>query len=44
MFRACGTSIAMGNGSQDVKTAATYVTDSIGDDGVLNAFVRLGLI
>ena len=44
MFRACGTSIAMGNGSQDVKTAATYVTDGIGDDGVLNAFVRLGLI
>ena len=44
MFEACGTSVAMGNGSDEAKAAATYVTDDIEDGGLLNACVRLGIV
>ena len=44
MFAAVGTSIAMGNAAAAVKELTTYVTDSVDDDGIYNACVRLGLI
>ncbi|MDM8302566.1 HAD hydrolase family protein [Collinsella tanakaei] len=34
----------MGNAGDEVKAAATYVTDSVGDDGILRACERLGLV
>lgn len=44
MFEACATSVAMGSGGDECKAAATFVTDAVDDDGMWNAFVRLGLI
>ena len=44
MFAACGTSVAMGNAPDEVKAAATLVTDHVDADGLANAFRRLGLI
>lgn len=44
MFGAVGTSVAMGNGNEGARLAATYVTDHIDEDGIWNACVRLGLI
>lgn len=44
MFGAVGTSIAMGNASAAVKELTTYATDSVDDDGIYRACVRLGLI
>jgi hypothetical protein len=36
--------VAMGNGTQNVKAAADYVTDSVDEDGIWNALVHFGLI
>lgn len=44
MFGAVGTSVAMGNGGEQARAAATYVTDHVDADGLWNACVRLGLI
>lgn len=44
MFAVCATSVAMGNGSDEVKAAADLVTDAVTEDGLANAFRRLGLI
>lgn len=44
LFAACGTSVAMGNAPDEVKAAATLVTDHVDADGLANAFRRLGLI
>ena len=44
MFRAAGTSVAMGNGSDVAKAAADIVTTSLHEDGIYNALVKLGLI
>ncbi|GAA1923824.1 Cof-type HAD-IIB family hydrolase [Microbacterium aoyamense] len=44
MFEVCGTSVAMGNAEPELKALADFVTTSVADDGVWNAFVRLGLI
>ena len=44
MFRACGYSVCMGNGSPEAKAAADFVTDSVENDGLLKAFQRLGLV
>ena len=44
MFAVCATSVAMGNGSDEVRAAADLVTDAVADDGLANAFRRLGLI
>ncbi len=44
MFAACGTSVAMGNAPDEVKAAASLVTDHVDDDGLATAFRRLGLI
>ncbi len=43
-FKAAGLSVAMGNAFEDLKKAADYVTTPIGEDGVWNACVTLGLI
>ena len=44
MLSYCGTSIAMGNGSESVKAIADYVTKDILDDGIYHAFKHFGLI
>ena len=44
MMEYAGMSVAMGNARDEVKKRAGMVTDAIGDDGLYNAFVRLGLI
>lgn len=43
MFQACAVGVAMGNASADLLAIATQVTDDVEDDGLANAFVRLGL-
>ena len=40
MFRPSGLSIAMGQASDEVKQAATYVTDSYNDEGFAKAVER----
>lgn len=44
MFEVCKINIAMGNGKDEIKSAATFVTDSVDEDGILHAFQRLNLI
>jgi len=44
MFEACGYSIAMGNAGDECKAAADYVTNDVNDNGLYNAFEKLGLI
>lgn len=34
----------MGNGGEEIKAMADYVTDSVDEDGLYKAFVNLGLI
>jgi len=44
MIEYCGVGVAMGNGKQQVKDVADYVTDSIDDDGLYKAFKHYGLL
>lgn len=44
MFEACGNSVAMGNGMDDVKKAATFVTDDVECDGMEKALYHFSLI
>ncbi len=44
MFRAAGTSIAMGNGSEEAKEAADYVTSPLMEDGIFQACRHFELI
>ena len=44
MFNEVGIGIAMGNGREEVKKAATYVTDPIHEDGLAKALEYYGLI
>ena len=44
MIRYAGTGIAMGNGSENIKAAADYVTAPLKEDGVWKAFEHLGLL
>ena len=44
MFEICGTGICMGNGGEETKKAADYVTSDVNDDGLYNAFKHLKLI
>ncbi|MCR5101324.1 MAG: Cof-type HAD-IIB family hydrolase [Butyrivibrio sp.] len=44
MLKVSGTSIVMGNGSDDVKSIADYVTTDLYDDGIWNACKYFGLI
>jgi hydroxymethylpyrimidine pyrophosphatase-like HAD family hydrolase len=43
MFRKSGISIAMGNAPDDVKSQATYVTDSYNDERFAKAMKRFVL-
>jgi Cof subfamily protein (haloacid dehalogenase superfamily) len=43
MFKKSGVSIAMGNAPDDVKSQATYVTDSYNDEGFAKAMTRFVL-
>ena len=44
MFRTAGISIAMGNGSEEAKAAADYVTSDLFEDGIYRALQHFGLI
>ena len=44
MFEMAGTTICMGNGMDILKERASYVTDSVVDDGIYNALKHYGLI
>lgn len=44
MLRTAGTSVAMGNGSDEAKAAADYVTDTLMEDGIWKACEHLGLL
>ena len=44
MLRAADVSVAMGNGNDAAKAAATWVTSDIHDDGLLHAFEHFGLL
>lgn len=44
MFEVCGSSVAMGNATEQVKKAATYVTDDVDRDGMEKALRHFGFI
>ncbi len=44
MFNFCAVSVCVGDGSEDAKAAATFVTSAVMDDGIYNAFKKLNLI
>jgi len=44
MMRTAGVSIAMGNGTDEIKRMCDMVTDSLYDDGIYNACKKIGLI
>lgn len=44
MLQACGTAVAMGNASADVKAMADFVTRDVDADGLRLAFDHLGLL
>lgn len=44
MLKSAGIGIAMGSASEEVRSAADYVTDTVDDNGVANALRHFGLI
>ena len=44
MFEYCAEGVAMGNGGEEIKAMADFVTDAVAEDGLFHAFQRLGLI
>ncbi len=44
MLRWAGIGVALGNGVEEAKAAADYVTTPVGEDGVKNALVHLGVL
>ena len=44
MFKHASISIAMGQGNQQLKEMATFITTSIDNDGILNACLHFHLI
>ena len=44
MLRFAGIGVAMGNAAEDVKAAADYVTDSVDEDGIVQALAHFGLL
>ena len=44
MIKYAGTGVAMGNASEEVKIVADYITTSVDDDGVGNAFRYFGIL
>lgn len=44
MIKYVGIGVAMGNGKDELKRAADYVTSSVDEDGIENALIHFGLI
>ena len=44
MLEYCAYGVAMGSGGGEIKAMADLVTDGVDEDGLYNAFVKLGLI
>lgn len=44
MFECCAYNVAMGNGGEEIKEAADYITTDVNEDGLYNAFKYLKLI
>lgn len=44
MFEYCAIGVAVGSGGDEIKAVADFVTDAVEDDGIYNAFKKLGLI
>ena len=44
IIQACGTGIVMGNGADELKAMADYVTDDIEEHGLVNAMKHFGII
>lgn len=44
MLAYCHTGVAMGNGGKEIREAADFVTKSVEEDGLYDAFEKLGLI
>ncbi len=44
MLKYAGTGIAMGNGYQEAKEAADFVTDPVDEDGIRNGLIKAGLL
>ena len=44
MFKFCAVSVCVGDGGDDAKAAATFVTDPVMENGIYNAFKKLNLI
>lgn len=44
MLKYCKIGVAMGNGGIEVKEAADYITKSVEEDGLYDAFIKFGLI
>lgn len=44
MFACCAFNVAMGNGGEEIKAAANYITTDVNDDGIYRAFEYLNLI
>lgn len=44
MLEYCAYGVAMGNGGEEIKKMADYITDDVEQDGLYHAFEKLGLI
>jgi hydroxymethylpyrimidine pyrophosphatase-like HAD family hydrolase len=44
MLKACAVGVCMGNGADELKQIADYVTDDINENGLANAFRKFGII
>lgn len=44
MLEYCGIGVSMGNGGDEIRQMADYVTDDVNRDGLYKAFAQLGLI
>ena len=44
MLEYCATGVAMGNGGEEIRAMADYITDDVDEDGLWNAFRHFGLI
>ena len=44
ILQTAGVGVAMGNAYEGVKAVADYVTTSVDEDGIRNAFIHFGII
>ena len=44
MILQAGTGVVMANATDTLKQTADYITDSVDDNGILNALVHYGLV